>query len=105
MPIDYALIAQFCTFTFLYYNDARAVVRGWSPPWYAVYRFILTAVVGASIVLSLIGRGQIADKVTRVPGPAEKMRQIREQQLEELEEAEAKRKARAGSSEDEDEEE
>jgi hypothetical protein len=103
MPIEYALITQFCTFTFLYYNDARSVVRGWSPPWYAVYRFVLTFFVGASIVLSLIGRGQIADKVQRIPGPADRMRALREQQLEELEEEEAKRRARGGAVEEDDE--
>jgi len=105
MPIEYALIAQFCTFTFLYYNDARAVIRGWSPPWYSVYRFVLTFIVGASIVLSLVGRGQIADKVTRVPGPADRMRALRERQLEELEEEEVKRRARQAAGEDEEEEE
>lgn len=105
MPIEYALISQFCTFTFLYYNDARSVVRGWSPPWYAVYRFVLTFVVGASIVLTLIGRGQIADKVTHQPGPADKMRALREKQLDELEEEEAKRKARLAAGGDEDQEE
>ena len=62
MPIEYALISQFCAFTFLYFADARAVVRGWAPHWYSTYRFVLTFVVGASIVASLVGRGQIAGK-------------------------------------------
>ncbi|OJD27575.1 hypothetical protein ACJ73_01033 [Blastomyces percursus] len=60
MPIEYALISQFCAFTFLYYNDARAAVKGWTPSWYHMYRFVLTFVVGASIVISLIGREALA---------------------------------------------
>ncbi|PGH28865.1 hypothetical protein GX50_08387 [[Emmonsia] crescens] len=60
MPIEYALISQFCAFTFLYYNDARAAVKGWTPPWYHMYRFVLTFVVGASIVISLVGRENLA---------------------------------------------
>ncbi|OAX85315.1 hypothetical protein ACJ72_00310 [Emergomyces africanus] len=60
MPIEYALISQFCAFTFLYYNDARAAVKGWTPSWYHMYRFVLTFVVGASIVISLIGRESLA---------------------------------------------
>ncbi|KIX05184.1 uncharacterized protein Z518_06056 [Rhinocladiella mackenziei CBS 650.93] len=85
LPVEVGLIAQFLAFTFLYYNDARAAHRGWAPSWYGVYRFVLTFIVGASIVVSLIGRGQIADLITRPPGPADRMRAFRQKQLEELE--------------------
>ena len=68
MPIEYALVSQFLAFNFLYYADSRATSRGWMPPWYGTYRFVLTFVVGASIVLTLIGRGEIADRVRRLPG-------------------------------------
>ncbi|EXJ82206.1 hypothetical protein A1O3_06019 [Capronia epimyces CBS 606.96] len=84
LPAEVGLIAQFLAFTFLYYNDARAASRGWAPSWYGSYRFVLTFVVGASIVASLVGRGQIADLVTRPPGPADQLRALRAQQLEEL---------------------
>ncbi|KAL2433954.1 hypothetical protein ABEF95_013102 [Exophiala dermatitidis] len=84
LSAEVGLIAQFLAFTFLYYNDARAAARGWAPSWYGTYRFVLTFIVGASIVASLIGRGQIADLVTRPPGPADRMRALRQQQLEEL---------------------
>ena len=47
---------------------------------------MLTAVVGASIVASLIGRGQIADLVTKPEGPADRMRALRKRQMETLEE-------------------
>ncbi len=71
MPIEYALITQFAAFTFLYFVDARATVRGWAPPWYATYRFVLTFIVGASIVISLIGRGRIVKEDAALRSPAD----------------------------------
>ncbi|KAI0995540.1 hypothetical protein K3495_g12639 [Podosphaera aphanis] len=59
MPVETALISQFLAFNFMYFVDARATVKGWFPPWYSIYRFILTFFVGASILLSLVGRGRI----------------------------------------------
>ncbi|RMZ76183.1 hypothetical protein DV737_g4951, partial [Chaetothyriales sp. CBS 132003] len=44
LPAEVGLITQFLAFTFLYYADARAATRGWAPPWYATYRFVLTFV-------------------------------------------------------------
>jgi hypothetical protein len=63
-PIEHALITQFLAFTFLYYNDARAASRGLAPHWYGMYRFVLTFIVGASIVGTLIGREQIAQTLS-----------------------------------------
>lgn len=107
MPVEYALISQFCAFTFFYFFDARAVVNGWAPHWYSTYRFVLTFIVGASIVVSLVGRGQIADKINRLPSPADRVKRLRDIQFEAAEEEEryiAARKAK-GEDEDEDEEE
>jgi hypothetical protein len=84
LSAEVGLITQFLAFTFLYYNDARAARAGWAPPWYGVYRFVLTFVVGASIVASLIGRGQIADLVTKPPGPADRYRELRAKQMAEI---------------------
>lgn len=78
LPIEYALITQFLAFTFLYYTDVRAKTRGWAPPWYGIYRFVLTFIVGASIVASLIGRGQIADRIGRAPTTADRMAKFKE---------------------------
>lgn len=86
MSAEVGLITQFLAFTFLYYADARASVRGWAPPWYSTYRFVLTFIVGASIVASLIGRGQIADLVTKPTTAAERMRALRETQYAQLDE-------------------
>jgi hypothetical protein len=84
MPLEYALISQFVAFTLLYFVDARAAVRGWAPPWYGTYRFVLTFIVGASIVISLVGRGQIQEN--KLPGPADRMQRLRDSQRESLEE-------------------
>lgn len=76
MPVEYALITQFLAFTFLYYADTRATHRGWTPPWYAIYRFVLTFIVGGSIVVSLIGRGEVSDDVGRMPGAVDRMKAL-----------------------------
>jgi len=73
LPIEGALVTQFIAFTFLYYADVRATARGWTPPWYGTYRFVLTFLVGATIVISLIGRGEIADRVKRLPSALDRI--------------------------------
>lgn len=78
MPAEYALISQFFAFTFLYYNDARAAVKGWTPSWYAMYRFVLTFVVGSSIVLSLIGREQLLSHHDARHGLSDKVHALQE---------------------------
>lgn len=79
MPVEYALITQFCAFVLLYNADTRATYRGWTPPWYAIYRFVLTFVVGASIVVSLIGRGEVADaEKHRIPSAEQRARTLRD---------------------------
>lgn len=105
LSAEVGLVTQFLAFTFLYYTDAQASKAGWAPSWYGIYRFVLTFIVGASIVASLIGRGQIADLVSKPPGPADRLRQLREEQLAQLEADDAESKARSGVADDEDEEE
>ncbi|KAF2471807.1 uncharacterized protein BDR25DRAFT_260358 [Lindgomyces ingoldianus] len=84
MPVEYALITQFGAFVLLYYADTRASYRGWTPPWYAIYRFVLTFIVGASIVVSLIGRGEVSDRVGRLPGAVDRLTALRESAQETL---------------------
>ncbi|KAL7928646.1 hypothetical protein V8C35DRAFT_226942 [Trichoderma chlorosporum] len=62
MPIEYALTTQFGAFVALYYADSRATRNGWAPTWYAKYRFLLTAMVGLAIVISLVGRAEISQR-------------------------------------------
>ncbi|MCJ1472239.1 hypothetical protein MMC13_000886 [Lambiella insularis] len=104
LPVEYALIGQFLAFNYLYFADARATVKGWAPPWYTTYRFILTFIVGASIVISLIGRGQIADKINRLPGPADRLKALRDSQMESLEQEEKERRAKMAAEEEAEEE-
>lgn len=73
MPIEGALITQFLGFVALYYVDVRATYRGWTPSWYAVYRFVLTFIVGASLVLTLVGRGELPD---HVPGSVDRAKTL-----------------------------
>ena len=59
LSIEYGLTAQFMAFVALYFADSRAASRGWAPRWYGQYRFLLTAMVGLAIFVSLVGRSQI----------------------------------------------
>ncbi|KAJ5532504.1 hypothetical protein N7494_009056 [Penicillium frequentans] len=93
LPVEYALISQFLAFTFLYYNDARAAATGRAPHWYGMYRFVLTFVVGASIVATLIGREQIAQTLTSEHTIKDKINALIFLQKKEKEEVEARRKA------------
>lgn len=94
LPVEYALITQFLAFNFLYYTDVRAKTRGWAPAWYGIYRFVLTFVVGSSIVISLIGRGQIADRVGRAPSVADRIAAFGEYHPDEQEELDAQEQRR-----------
>lgn len=93
LPVEYALITQFLTFNFMYYNDARAAASGRAPHWYGMYRFVLTFVVGASIVASLIGRQQIATTVNTQHTITDKINALLFLKKKEQEEADARRRA------------
>lgn len=82
LPVEYALITQFLAFNYLYFVDARAAAKGFAPKWYATYRFVLTFIVGTSIVASLIGRGQIAHEVGQPSNAAAKIKELREKRSE-----------------------
>ncbi|KAI5864117.1 hypothetical protein GGS23DRAFT_483192 [Durotheca rogersii] len=73
MPMDFALTSQFAAFVLLYLADSRASVRGWAPPWYGIYRFVLTAIVGAAILISLIGRMKVGEAKPRLSGLSDKV--------------------------------
>lgn len=72
MPVQYALTAQFGAFVFMYFADARATTRGWAPTWYGTYRFVLTAIVGLSLFISLVGREKVGAEAPRLTGLREK---------------------------------
>jgi hypothetical protein len=95
MPIEWALTTQFAAFCALYFTDSRATVKGWAPAWYASYRFVLTAVVGTAIVISLIGRakvgegqnrlasGELADSIRAAPRRVDKNRDLEKEEEQE----------------------
>ncbi|TVY40934.1 hypothetical protein LOCC1_G007555 [Lachnellula occidentalis] len=93
MPVEYALITQFLAFNFLYFADARATVRGWFPAWYSTYRFVLTFFVGASIVATLVGRGQIVRADHNLKSPVAYLKNDRDAQWEALEREEKERRS------------
>lgn len=103
MPIEYALITQFLAFNFLYFADARATARGWFPAWYSIYRFVLTFFVGASIVISLIGRGKIITHDGNMKSPVDYIKGDRDSQWAALEREEKERRQALANEEDEDE--
>ncbi|KAI9788367.1 MAG: hypothetical protein M1816_006970 [Peltula sp. TS41687] len=105
LPVEYALTTQFLAFTMLYFIDAQSTKNGWFPSWYGTYRFVLTFIVGASIVVSLIGRGKIADKVGKLPGPADRLKALRDSQWEHMEKEEEERQARLNAADEEEDEE
>jgi hypothetical protein len=94
MPVEYALISQFLAFNYLYFQDSKASAKGYAPPWYGMYRFVLTFIVGASIVISLIGRGQITAYVGHPSRPSDKLQALRESQMLYLQREEEERKER-----------
>ena len=94
MPVEYALITQFIAFNFLYFADARATVRGWFPAWYSTYRFVLTFLVGASIVISLVGRGRIISSDHTLKNPIDYVKEDRDAQWAALEREEKERRAK-----------
>lgn len=61
LPVHFALTGQFLAFTMLFFADSRATKLGWAPQWYSTYRFVLTAVVGSAILVSLLFRAKIDD--------------------------------------------
>jgi hypothetical protein len=99
-PTEYALITQFLAFTFLYYNDARAAACGRAPHWYGMYRFVLTFIVGASIVATLIGREQIQETMISEHSIKDKINALMFLQKKEKEEAQARKKAELGQDEE-----
>ncbi len=66
MPTVWALTTQFGAFCALYYADSRSTVKGWAPAWYGTYRFVLTAVVGVAILISLVGRAKVGEGATHL---------------------------------------
>ena len=108
LPVEEALIAQFLGFVYLYFNDANMTTRGIAPPWYGIYRFVLTFIVGSSIVLTLVGRGQVAEYLSHPERPTDVVSQYADRRAELIAQEErekAERRAAQAEAGDEDEDE
>ena len=66
---------------------------------------MLTFIVGASIVASLIGRGQIADQINKLPSPADRVKALRDMQLDAMEAEEREKRARIAAEDEEEDDE
>lgn len=99
LPVEHALITQFLAFTFLYYNDARAASRGLAPHWYGMYRFVLTFIVGASIVATLVGRERISSSENEEHTLTEKIQALLYLRKKEIEEAKQRAEEKEAASE------
>lgn len=56
-------------------------------------------------MVTLIGRGQIADKISRLPSPADRLKELRESQVAALEQEERERRMRVVAADEAEEEE
>jgi len=102
MPYEHALITQFLAFIFQYFTDVQATVRGWCPPWYSPYRFVLTFFVGASLVLSLVSRGRLEQSHLRVKHAGETADHDHDAKWQALEHEEMEKRAAAETAVEED---
>lgn len=78
MQYDIALLTQFLGFTGMYFADSRATTLGLAPRWYTTYRFLLTFIVGACIVMTLIGRSRIGENSSSSDAPQERVHKLRQ---------------------------
>ncbi|KAK6533218.1 hypothetical protein TWF281_007368 [Arthrobotrys megalospora] len=94
MQYDVALLTQFLGFTGMYFADSRATTLGLAPRWYTTYRFLLTFVVGACIVMTLVGRGKIGEKASTPEASQRRIHQLRQGEGLETTDAEYRRLVR-----------
>ncbi|KAK8093550.1 hypothetical protein PG997_000235 [Apiospora hydei] len=73
----WALTAQWAAFVGLWLADRTASIRGWAPYWYATYRFVLTAIVGISIMISMVGTMKVGQYKPQFAKISEKIQENR----------------------------
>ncbi|KAK8086097.1 hypothetical protein PG994_001071 [Apiospora phragmitis] len=77
MPWPWALTTQWAAFVGLWLADRTASIRGWAPYWYATYRFVLTAIVGVAIMISMIGTMKVGQYKPQFGKISEKIQENR----------------------------
>lgn len=80
LPVDFALIAHFITFTGVWFVDSAAARNGLAPGWYNQYRFLLTFIVCSSILLTLIVSGWLGDPQQATPHSS-RLESLREEEV------------------------
>lgn len=80
LPVDFALIAHFITFTGVWFADAACARKGLAPGWYNQYRFLLTFIVCTSILLTLIVSGWLGDPQQATPHSS-RLESLREEEV------------------------
>lgn len=84
LPVDFALIAHFITFTGVWFADSAAARSGFAPGWYNQYRFLLTFIVCSSILLTLIVSGWLGDPQQATPHSS-RLESLREEEVKQFE--------------------
>ncbi|KAK8024912.1 hypothetical protein PG990_002735 [Apiospora arundinis] len=77
MPWPWALTTQWAAFVGLWLCDRTASIRGWAPYWYATYRFVLTAIVGVAIMISMVGTMKVGQYKPQFGKISEKIQENR----------------------------
>ena len=77
MPWPWALTTQWAAFVGLWLCDRTASIRGWAPYWYATYRFVLTAIVGVAIMISMVGTMKVGQYKPQFGKISEKIQESR----------------------------
>ncbi|GAA97729.1 uncharacterized protein L969DRAFT_55314 [Mixia osmundae IAM 14324] len=80
-----ALAIQWAAFVGVWWADWRTSTWGWTPKWYATYRFGLTAIVGSAILVSLGGANYFGpDKGGPGSLTSQRLAEIRQREYPEL---------------------
>ncbi|GAO48941.1 hypothetical protein G7K_3102-t1 [Saitoella complicata NRRL Y-17804] len=90
LPAQFALSTQFVGFTVMYAIDSAMTKRGYTPRWYAQYRFMLTAVVCSSILFTLLAKGWMRSPEAADPGAIEQFKKYRSEEWANLDVAEGR---------------
>lgn len=96
LPGQLALASQWAAFTLVWYADMIATGKGWTPVWYSTYRFGLTAIVGTTIIITLVSTNYWAIDEVGYRSTLHKLQSIRQREKDEDLKADDGSEARGG---------
>jgi len=88
LPSHIALATQWAAFTGIWAADIKATGLGWTPRWYATYRFWLTLAVGCSIIATLGGTNYFGPGSTTIASTGHKLKELNEKEQKEIDKSE-----------------